>query len=383
VRKKRTSFRSPLNGTTGATPNKTRSVSLDSGRISENVKSLAGAKKPAASPAPSSECNATSSSAGSRHGPREKIKSPSIKPQPSLPSAGSPEPSRSEAASATSGTTTNFCTPPALCDIPHREASPILSLTQHSQSGQSLQHQSKKVPAMADIIADELAKTQHPSTSPTSLPKSGSETTQPKPPTSYLCDSQASYLGGEGIGGSREEKDNAGRRVGLPEERNRHSRSRAPATLSKNESLLHHSWQNMVQPCDTYWERTYLPRNPYQTPRFFPEHPDPLLYEPQIFEKFDTDTLFFIFYFQQGTYQQYLAACELKKGAWRYHKKYLTWFQRHSEPEETTEEYEKGTYVYFDYDTSWCPRMKSQFVFEYSYLEDELDYVKDEFPLKK
>jgi len=29
------------------------------------------------------------------------------------------------------------------------------------------------------------------------------------------------------------------------------------------------------------------------------------------------DTLFFIFYFQQGTYQQYLAAKELKKASWR------------------------------------------------------------------
>ena len=36
---------------------------------------------------------------------------------------------------------------------------------------------------------------------------------------------------------------------------------------------------------------------------------------------------FFIFYQQQGTYQQYLAARELKKQSWRYHKKYLTWFQ--------------------------------------------------------
>ena len=32
------------------------------------------------------------------------------------------------------------------------------------------------------------------------------------------------------------------------------------------------------------------------------------------------DTLFFIFYFQQGTYQQYLAAKELKKLAWRCQK---------------------------------------------------------------
>lgn len=52
---------------------------------------------------------------------------------------------------------------------------------------------------------------------------------------------------------------------------------------------------------------------------------------------------------QQGTYQQYLAARELKKQSWRYHKKYNTWFQRHEEPKVTTDEYETGTYVYFDF----------------------------------
>lgn len=51
----------------------------------------------------------------------------------------------------------------------------------------------------------------------------------------------------------------------------------------------------------------------------------------------------------QGTYQQYLAARELKKQSWRYHKKYNTWFQRHEEPKITTDEFETGTYVYFDF----------------------------------
>jgi CCR4-NOT transcription complex subunit 3 len=51
----------------------------------------------------------------------------------------------------------------------------------------------------------------------------------------------------------------------------------------------------------------------------------------------------------QNTYQQYLAAKELKKQSWRYHRKYNTWFQRHEEPKVTTDEYEQGTYVYFDF----------------------------------
>jgi len=50
----------------------------------------------------------------------------------------------------------------------------------------------------------------------------------------------------------------------------------------------------------------------------------------------------------------------------------MTWFQRHEEPKVTTDEYEQGTYVYFDFETGWCQRIKSEFTFEYSYLEDEL-----------
>jgi len=55
----------------------------------------------------------------------------------------------------------------------------------------------------------------------------------------------------------------------------------------------------------------------------------------------------------QGTPHQYLAARELKKQSWRYHKNFLTWFQRHDDPKITTDEFEQGTYVYFDYESGW------------------------------
>lgn len=51
----------------------------------------------------------------------------------------------------------------------------------------------------------------------------------------------------------------------------------------------------------------------------------------------------------QNTYQQYMAARELKKQSWRFHRRYNTWFQRHVEPQVTTDEYERGSYVYFDF----------------------------------
>lgn len=121
------------------------------------------------------------------------------------------------------------------------------------------------------------------------------------------------------------------------------------------------------------------PRNPAAVPDSFPHVPSSVFEKPNIFLKFDPDTLFFIFYYQQGTYQQYLAAKELKRQGWRFHKKYLTWFQRHDEPKVCNDEYETGTFIYFDYanvvfrgqGSGWCQRIKTDFAFHYRYLEDE------------
>jgi len=68
---------------------------------------------------------------------------------------------------------------------------------------------------------------------------------------------------------------------------------------------------------------------------------------------------------------RWLAAQELKKQSWRFHVKFLTWFQRHAKPDEVTEEYEQGQYLYFDWEGSWCVRKKSDFRFEYRNLSEE------------
>eukprot|EP00300_Choanocystis_sp_HF-7_P011823 c17629_g1_i2.p1 GENE.c17629_g1_i2~~c17629_g1_i2.p1 ORF type:complete len:692 (+),score=169.81 c17629_g1_i2:40-2115(+) len=85
----------------------------------------------------------------------------------------------------------------------------------------------------------------------------------------------------------------------------------------------------------------YVPANPTPVPSCFPQEPNKIFEDPQLFRKFDFDTLCFSFYCQQGTFQQYFAARELKRQSWRYHKKELKWFQRHEEPKECTDEYEQ------------------------------------------
>ena len=118
----------------------------------------------------------------------------------------------------------------------------------------------------------------------------------------------------------------------------------------------------------------FVPRTPYACHQSFPssQPAGSIIENPKLFERLSYDTLFLAFYYQQGSYQQYLAAKQLKKHSWRYHRKYMTWFQRHEEPKSTTDEYEEGTYVYFDYENGWCQRIKPDFKFEYAYLEDEL-----------
>ncbi|KAI0662997.1 Not1 N-terminal domain, CCR4-Not complex component-domain-containing protein [Cubamyces menziesii] len=143
------------------------------------------------------------------------------------------------------------------------------------------------------------------------------------------------------------------------------------SNLDQVHKLLQGSYSSMPQPQDTEKPKYYVPRNPIQTPSYYPQVPNPILSSPGIFSQLDVETLFYVFYYHPGTYQQYLAAKELKRQSWRFHVKYLTWFQRHSEPQAITEEYEQGVYVYFDWEGSWCQRKKSDFRFEYRYLSED------------
>ena len=108
-------------------------------------------------------------------------------------------------------------------------------------------------------------------------------------------------------------------------------------------SLLDPSLRHLPDASDSARPKQYVPRNPYRTPSYFPSVPAPVFDDPLLFDRLSVDTLFFIFYFQQGTPHQYLAARELKRQSWRYHKNFLTWFQRHDDPKITTDEFEQGT----------------------------------------
>ncbi|EEZ99732.2 CCR4-NOT transcription complex subunit 3 isoform X1 [Tribolium castaneum] len=133
--------------------------------------------------------------------------------------------------------------------------------------------------------------------------------------------------------------------------------------------LMEGAYYHMPHPSDSEKVRTYLPRNSYPTPPYYIQTPLPHSDTVEFYQRLANETLFFVFYYMEGTKAQYLAAKALKKQSWRFHTKYMMWFQRHEEPKIINEEYEQGTYIYFDYE-KWGQRKKEGFTFEYKYLED-------------
>lgn len=64
------------------------------------------------------------------------------------------------------------------------------------------------------------------------------------------------------------------------------------------------SYQNLPDNYELERNRQYCPKQPYAMPSYYQSEPPQILSNPSIFERFDLDTLFFIFYYQQKTYPQ-------------------------------------------------------------------------------
>ncbi|KAF5095988.1 hypothetical protein D0Z00_002943 [Geotrichum galactomycetum] len=145
-----------------------------------------------------------------------------------------------------------------------------------------------------------------------------------------------------------------------------------PPALAAISKMLENSYLQCPNSMLADNPRYYQPETYFPTPSYYPQESLTKTFnDAAVFGKMDVDTLFYIFYYRQNTYQQYLAARELKARSWRFHKRFLTWFQRHEEPKTINNDYEQGTYRYFDFEGTWLQRRKSNFKFEYQFLEDE------------
>jgi CCR4-NOT transcription complex subunit 3 len=89
-------------------------------------------------------------------------------------------------------------------------------------------------------------------------------------------------------------------------------------------------------------------RYPTCTPLSYPTDIHPSLKHETTFSKVQLETLFFAFFFHQGSRQQLFAANRLKLQGWRYHMKLSTWFARTQIPEVVNESFEEGVMAYWD-----------------------------------
>lgn len=102
------------------------------------------------------------------------------------------------------------------------------------------------------------------------------------------------------------------------------------------------AYKHFPQLSDSEKPRNYMYRQPTPyCPSYYPKTCPRDMHTSEFFEKLPQETLFYIFYYMEGTRAQYLAAYALKKNSWRFHTKYMMWFQRHEEPKTINDEFEQ------------------------------------------
>lgn len=92
----------------------------------------------------------------------------------------------------------------------------------------------------------------------------------------------------------------------------------------------------------------------------------------QIFQKFQVETLFYVFYSMPRDVLQVAAATELNQRDWRYHKQLQVWLTKVAKKEPSIvkyQHYEKGTYKFFEPST-WSYVERDDFTLEYAQLEE-------------
>ncbi|XP_037954483.1 CCR4-NOT transcription complex subunit 3-like isoform X2 [Teleopsis dalmanni] len=114
----------------------------------------------------------------------------------------------------------------------------------------------------------------------------------------------------------------------------------------------------------------YIPYVAPTTPKQYPGNCFQFWNTTQFYDSLEINSLFFIFYYTNGSMSNYLASKALKKLRWRFHQGERVWLKRRSDPVLITSDYERGDYVQFDFD-KWIEESRDNFIFEYKYLEEK------------
>ena len=230
--------------------------------------------------------------------------------------------------------------------------SPRASITEASSMNGAAAHDLSKSPTLSQESA------RAPSIPSSSVPPTPALEKAENVPTPVIAD-EALTANGESLSGHQDTEESIYHLpASLQDLMDSFETAKGRISLQPNPSqqrLLVASRESCPDAPDAERPQHYKPEFRFNTPAHYPQEPLSIFDDPALYEtgRIDTDTLFYIFYYRQGTYQQYLAAKSLKNQSWRFHKQYQTWFQRHEEPKTITEEFEQGTYRFFDYESTW------------------------------
>lgn len=144
-----------------------------------------------------------------------------------------------------------------------------------------------------------------------------------------------------------------------------------PLATENITQLLELSLLNCPDSFDAEKPRQYEPAHMHPSSIDYPQEPMYELNLGQLMRRFDTDTLFFCFYYGDGVNGQtarHHAALELSQRGWVFNLETSQWFLRdvkntkgrlaNAEKESPDGE---GDYKYFDYEKTWLTRRKEKY----------------------
>lgn len=129
--------------------------------------------------------------------------------------------------------------------------------------------------------------------------------------------------------------------------------------------MLETSLLNCPDSFDAEKPRQYHPLNTHPSLVDYPQEPMYELNLSHIMKKFDNDTLFFCFYYLEGSnaLAKWNAARELSKRGWVFHRETKQWHFPEKAAKSPTPTGEATSYKYFDYEKTWLTRRKENFDF--------------------
>ena len=160
------------------------------------------------------------------------------------------------------------------------------------------------------------------------------------------------------------------------------SRLSNPLPFTMISPLLENSLLNCPDSFDSEKPRQYNPVNIHPSSIDYPQEPMYELNCSKIMRKFDNDTLFFCFYYSEGSdsIARWNAAKELSRRGWIFNTELHQWFLKDNKkprsmsavpqseeetqtPPPASEDGIKQNYKYFDYEKTWLVRRKENYKF--------------------